>query len=72
MKKISLSDKLFVTVTDHGMRLLTLTLSGFSSLKELMQHLNKMLHQYRGKLLTLELRNSTKGWSSENTFLFAA
>ncbi|MCM1310428.1 MAG: hypothetical protein NC301_05315 [Bacteroides sp.] len=72
MTKINLSDKLFVTVSDHGLRLLNITLSGFSSLKELMQHLAEMLHQYRGKLLTFELRNSTQGWSRENQLLLAA
>lgn len=72
MNKINISDKLFVTVSDHGMQLITLTLSGVASLKEVMQRLQKMLHQYRGKLLTLELRNSTQGWRRENQMLFAA
>lgn len=72
MINISFSDTLFITVSDHGMRLLNLTLSGISSLKELMQHLGEMLHQYRGRLLTLELRNSTQGWSRENQMLLAA
>lgn len=72
MSNIKFSDKLFITVSDHGMQLLNLTLSGISSLKELMQHLGEMLHQYRGKLLTLELRNSTQGWSRENQMLLAA
>ena len=72
MSNIKFSDKLFITVSDHGLQLLNLTLSGISSLKELMQHLGEMLHQYRGKLLTLELRNSTQGWSRENQMLLAA
>lgn len=72
MTKIDFADKLFITVSDHGMRLLNLTLSGVTSIKELMQHLSEMLHQYRGKLLTLELRNSTQGWSRENQMLLSA
>ncbi len=72
MAKISITDKLFVTVLDRGNRLLQLSISGVTSLKELMQHLHEMLHQYDGKLLTLQLRNSTQGWSRENQMLFAA
>lgn len=72
MNKINISDKIFITVSDHGMRLVSLTLCGVASLKEVMQRLREMLHQYRGKLLTLELRNSTQGWSRENQLLLAA
>lgn len=72
MTKIDITDKLFVSVSDHGRRIVSLSLSGIASLKELMQQLNEMLHQYRGKLLTLELRNSTRGWRSENQMLLAA
>ncbi|MDE6514042.1 MAG: hypothetical protein K2L05_07670 [Muribaculaceae bacterium] len=72
MAKISITDKLFVTVLDRGNRLLQLSVSGITSLKELMQQLHEMLHQYDGKLLTLQLRNSTQGWSRENQMLFAA
>ncbi|MDE6228246.1 MAG: hypothetical protein K2M40_00470, partial [Muribaculaceae bacterium] len=52
--------------------LLQLSVSGITSAKELMQQLREMLHQYNGKLLTLQLRNSTRGWSRENQMLFAA
>lgn len=72
MAKISITDKLFVTVLDRGNRLLQLSISGITSVKELMQQLHEMLHQYDGKLLTLQLRNSTQGWSRENQMLFAA
>lgn len=72
MAKISITDKLFVTVLDRGNRLLQLSVSGVTSLKELMQQLHELLHQYDGKLLTLQLRNSTQGWSRENQMLFAA
>lgn len=72
MTNISFSDRLFVTVIVNGSRVLSTSLSGFSSLKELMQHLRKALHQFAGKLLTLQVRNSTRGWNSENQMLFAA
>ncbi|MBD5178806.1 MAG: hypothetical protein HDR46_06830 [Bacteroides sp.] len=72
MAKISVTDILFVNVLDHGRSLLQLSVSGITSAKELMQQLREMLHQYNGKLLTLQLRNSTRGWSRENQMLFAA
>ena len=72
MAKISVTDILFVNVLDPGRSLLQLSVSGITSAKELMQQLREMLHQYNGKLLTLQLRNSTRGWSRENQMLFAA
>ncbi len=72
MTKIDITDKIFVSVSDRGRCIFNLTLSGITSLKQLMQQLNGLLHQYRGKLLTLELRNSTRGWRSENQLLIAA
>ncbi|MDE6366555.1 MAG: hypothetical protein K2L33_03120 [Muribaculaceae bacterium] len=72
MANISYRDVIFVTVLDRGTSLLNLSVSGFNSAKELMQHLHGMLHQYAGRLLTLQLRNSTQGWSRENQMLFAA
>ncbi len=72
MAKIDCKDLLYVTVLDRGNRLLALSASGFHSAKELMQHLAEMLHQYRGRLLTLQLRNSSQGWSRESQMLFAA
>lgn len=72
MKKIAFTDRLFVNVVFNGCSLLNVCLSGFSSLKELMQHLHGVLHQYAGRLLTLQLRNSTRGWNSTGPMLFAA
>lgn len=72
MAKISYTDQLFVTVLDNGKRLLNISITGFNSAKELMQHLHEMLHLYTGRLLTLQLRNSTQGWSRENQMLFSA
>ncbi len=72
MAKIHFSDSLFVNVIMQGRLLLTLKLTGFSSAVELMKHLRKQLTQYAGQLLTLELRNSTQGWSRRDAVLFAA
>lgn len=56
----------------RGISLLNMSLSGFASMKELMRHLSGLLRQYAGQLLTLQLRNSTKGWSHTGSMLFAA
>lgn len=72
MKKISYNDRLFVRVLLRGSSLVNLSLSGFNSARELMQHLHEVLHRYAGQLLTLELRNTTQGWTRTDTMLFAA
>ncbi len=71
MTNINFSDVIFVSVFQQGQSLTQLTISGIRSLKELMQRLRQTLHQYNG-LLTIQLRNSTQGWSRENQMLFAA
>lgn len=71
MAQISLTDRIFVNVMFNGANLLNLSLSGFDSLKTLMQHLHTVLRNYSGKLLTLQLRNSTRGWYRTNSILFA-
>lgn len=72
MKKIDFTDKIFVNVTAGGKLVGQMILSGLSSMKELMQRLRQTLHQYRGCLLNLELRNSTQGWSCDSPMWFAA
>lgn len=72
MTNISYNDRLYVNVNMRGTSLLNMSLSGFSSMKELMQHLSVVLRQYAGQLLTLQLRNSTRGWSRTDSMLFAA
>lgn len=71
MAKIDYTDILFVSVSQQGRSLAQMTISGIRSVKELMQRLRQTLHQYSG-LLTVQLRNSTQGWSRENQILFAA
>lgn len=72
MAKISYSDRLFISVICNGSTLLNVCLSGINSSKELMQHLHSVLHQYAGRLLTLQVRNSTQGWSRTDSMLLAA
>lgn len=72
MANISYSDSLFVTVLLRGASLLNVSLSGFNSLGELLKHLHGLLARYAGQILTLEVRNSTRGWSKTQPLLFAA
>ncbi len=72
MKHISTSDKLFVTVICNGHRLLNISISGFNSMKEVIKYLRSILRDYAGKLLTLQLRNSTRGWNQTDSMLFAS
>lgn len=72
MANISFNDSIFVSVMLRGTTLLNVRLTGFGSLRELMSHLHGCLRQYAGQLLTLEVRNSTKGWSRTDSMLLAA
>lgn len=72
MAKILYTDRLFVNVLLNGASLLNISISGIGSVKELMQRLHGALHQYAGRMLTLEVRNSTQGWNRTNTVLLAA
>lgn len=72
MATINFSDNLFVNIVLRGHRLMSLRLTGFGSIKELMAHLSTQLREYSGQLLTMELRNSTQGWHRTNAVLFAA
>lgn len=66
------TDSIFVTVYHLGRRLLQLRLSGINSQADLMADLRNKLREYTGKLLTLETRNATQGWSRKSPVLFAA
>lgn len=72
MKKINFNDNLFVNVILRGRSLLNVKLTGFDSFGELMIYLRTVLGEYAGQLLSLELRNATKGWSRRDSVLFAA
>lgn len=72
MKQISKTDKLFITVNYNGKNLLNVSLSGLTSMKEIMKYVHKYLNDYAGKLLTLQLRNSTQGWNRTDSMLLAA
>lgn len=68
----STSDFIFVTVYHLGRRLLQIKLSGIKSQADLIADLRERLTGYAGKLLTLETRNASQGWSRTLPVLFAA
>lgn len=68
----SSTDSIFVTVYHLGRKLLQLHLSGIKSQADLLADLRTKLADYTGKLLTLETRNATQGWSRKAPVLFAA
>lgn len=68
----SSTDSIFVTVYHLGRRLLQIRLSGITSQVDLMTDLREKLIGYAGKLLTLETRNATQGWTRTSPVLFAA
>ena len=67
----STSDSIFVTVYHLGRRLLQIKLSGIKSQADLIADLRERLTGYAGKLLTLETRNASQGWSRTLPVLFA-
>ncbi len=70
---ITQQDSIFVTVFHLGLRLLCVKMSGLCSMADLMQKVSNQLGaQYRGKLLTLETRNASQGWTRRTPLLFAA
>lgn len=68
----SSTDSIFVTVYHMGLRLLQFRISGINSQADLMADLKNKLTGYTGKLLTIETRNATQGWSRKAPVLFAA
>ena len=59
--KLNNSDTIFATVTMRTKNIVRLTLSGFSSMVDLMKNICSRLDGVAG-LVTVELRNSDGGW----------
>lgn len=72
MKTFAISDFLYINVYYMGTRILKLALSGIDSQAALMRSLRSKLGDYSDKMLTLETRNATQGWSKTMPVLFAA
>ncbi|MBQ9077867.1 MAG: hypothetical protein IJY31_08535 [Muribaculaceae bacterium] len=58
---ISHDDILFATVSQHGNTILTLKLSGLTSIKDLLRRLHSTISGCIG-LVTLIIRNGSQGW----------
>lgn len=72
MKSFAVTDCIYVTVYFLGTRVLRLSLSGIDSQATLMRSLRENLGAYGRKLLTVETRNASQGWSHTMPVLFAA
>lgn len=70
MKTISCTDVIFATVTRFGRPVASLCLSGITSINEILSRIRRTLSDTSG-LITLNLRNSTQGWTSSQNYRFA-
>lgn len=68
MATIDFNDVIYVTLTQRGNVIATLTLSGISSVEAIVQQLRGLAKTCAG-LVTLQLRNFTKGWSQSRNLL---
>lgn len=65
MKTIKSTDIVFATVISRGRTVARVTLSGMTSVNDVMLNLSQRLAGLKG-LMTLQLRNFTQGWSSRS------
>lgn len=65
MKKISLSDKVFATVSFLGRTILNCSFEGIDSLEELIRRVSRAIDNPPRGFLTLTIRNSTQGWANK-------
>ena len=68
MKTISCTDVIFARVTRCGQTLASLSLSGITSLQQLYMRIRTQLGTRLG-LITIQLRNTTQGWSDRRHLL---
>lgn len=68
MKKISFNDILFATLTRQGRVLASLTISGVTSIADVIRRLRRMVDAGSG-LVVFSLRNMTQGWSQQSSFM---
>lgn len=70
MSTISLTDEIFATVTLRGATLARVRINGVGSYSELLARLLSTIQGIRG-MLTLDLRNSSQGWTVRRSLLVA-
>ncbi|MCM1348331.1 MAG: hypothetical protein NC338_02880 [Firmicutes bacterium] len=71
MATISLTDIIFATVRFRGRDVLRLKLEGVSSYSEIVARVLKFVKGIRG-IMTIDLRNSSQGWTSRRQLMVAA
>lgn len=69
MATINYSDKIFATVMRQGRTIISLQMSGLTSFSELLKNLRRSISKPLG-LVTLNLRNSSQGWTQQHTLMF--
>ncbi|MDE5838494.1 MAG: hypothetical protein K2K52_06955 [Paramuribaculum sp.] len=68
MATIFTTDILYATVIQRGTTIATLTLSGVSSLAEIINRIKSVVKDSIG-MLTVNLRNSTQGWRQQRNII---
>lgn len=68
VRTINVEDVIFATVLRNGMKIASMTLSGLSSIADLVVAVGRRLGRQAG-LVTLCVRNYTKGWSDTRAVL---
>ena len=67
MKPISLSDRLFATITLFGRTIINISIQGVSSLKEVMARVVEEIGSQVPRMSRLTLRNASQGWMFTST-----
>ena len=67
MKTISLSDRLFATITLFGRTIINISIQGVSSLKEVMARVVEEIGSQVPRMSRLTLRNASQGWMFTST-----
>ncbi len=66
MAQISSSDIICATVSSAGRQLLSIRISGMTSMKAVIEHIMTTLDNCLG-LVTLHIRNLTEGWTTRHS-----
>lgn len=71
MTQIISSDIIYATVLQRGRTLISVKLSGMTTLNEIINHLKNLIKDIIG-LVTLQLRNSTQGWNQNKNIMICS
>lgn len=70
--QVNVGDTLFATVKRSGITIARHTLSGYSSIADVLSSLCGKLRESNPGLVTIELRNRNMGWISSRSILLRA